>query len=77
MVLITCVFFVLQVMVIMAATGAIAAFLGTIALGNLLGASNMEGGLAMGAAGFMPIGGLIGAGLGAWLSYCSPRDIRF
>ncbi|MEP0942082.1 MAG: hypothetical protein ABJH63_01815 [Rhizobiaceae bacterium] len=53
----------------MAAIGAIVLFFGVIGIGNLLGASNMEGGLAMGAAGLMPIGGVVGAGLGIWLAW--------
>ena len=59
----------LLVMLIMAAIGAAGLFFGAIAFGNLLGASNMEGGLAMGAAGLMPIGGMIGAGFGIWLTW--------
>ena len=59
----------LQILVVMAAIGACVAFFGAIGLGLLFGASNMEGGLAMGAAGLMPIGGLVGAGLGLWLAW--------
>ena len=40
----------LQVVVICAALGAVLAFVGLMIFGNLAGASNMEGALAMGAA---------------------------
>ena len=41
----------LQMMALMAALGAVILFFGAITIGQLFGASNMEGGLAMGAAG--------------------------
>ncbi len=59
----------LQIVVIAAAVGAIAAFLGVIFLATLSGADDMNGGLAMGAAGFAPVGALVGAALGAWLAW--------
>jgi hypothetical protein len=56
-----------HLVVIGAVVGAFGAFYGSYGFGKLLGASDMEGGLAMGAAGMMPYGALIGAGLGIWL----------
>lgn len=57
------------IVVISAAIGATAMFFGTFFIATLFGASNINGGLAMGAAGLMPLGGLIGAGLGAWFAW--------
>lgn len=65
----------LLLMVLMAAIGAAILFFGAISFGNLLGASNREGGLAMGAAGLMPIGGMIGAGIGIWLTWWLSRKL--
>ena len=59
----------LLIVVTLAAVGATALFFGAIGISSLFGASHMEGGLAMGAAGLMPLGGLIGAGLGFWLTW--------
>ncbi|NRB32793.1 MAG: hypothetical protein HRU27_19575 [Rhizobiaceae bacterium] len=59
----------LQMMTLMAALGAVILFFGAITIGQLFGASNMEGGLAMGAAGLMPIGGMIGAAFGIWVTW--------
>lgn len=59
----------LQVTVIMAGLGAVITFFGLIAIGTLLGASQMEGALAMGAAGFAPIGAVIGAVIGLLLTW--------
>jgi len=58
-----------QCVLIAAALGAVAVFILVMALGALTGSSNINGGLAMGAAGMMPIGGVIGAALGAWLGW--------
>ena len=58
----------LQVVVICAALGAVLAFVGLMIFGNLAGASNMEGALAMGAAGLAPYGALAGAAIGVWIS---------
>lgn len=52
-----------------AALGAAAIFLGVILIGTLSGTSNDSGGLAMGAAGLTPYGGLAGAALGLWLGW--------
>ncbi len=60
---------ILLVAVIMGGVGAAAAFFGLIAIATLFGASNMEGGLAMGAVGFAPIGALVGAVVGLWLAW--------
>ena len=59
----------LQVVAIGAGVGAVATFFGLILLGTLAGASQMEGGLAMGAAGLAPIGALVGAAIGALLAW--------
>ncbi len=50
-----------QIIVIAAAVGVAAAFFGLLLVATLLGASDMEGGLAMGAAGFAPVGAVAGA----------------
>ncbi|NKB52253.1 MAG: hypothetical protein GKR97_08530 [Rhizobiaceae bacterium] len=60
---------ILQIAIIMGAVGAAIAFFGLIAIATLFGASNMEGGLAMGAVGFAPIGALVGAIIGLWLAW--------
>ncbi|MEM7430021.1 MAG: hypothetical protein AAF441_28470 [Pseudomonadota bacterium] len=52
-----------------AALGAFALFFGTILIGLLAGAETREGGLAMGAAGLTPVGGLLGACVGMWLGW--------
>ncbi len=62
----------LQIIVIAAAVGAAAAFFGLLLVATLLGASDMEGGLAMGAAGFAPVGAVAGAVL--WGVVCVADD---
>lgn len=57
------------IVAIAAAAGAFVAFVGIILLGTLTGSDNMNGGLAMGAAGLAPVGALAGAALGAWLAW--------
>lgn len=57
----------IYIVLISAVLGAAVAFFGVIVLAELMGASNINGGLAMGAVGYAPVGGLVGAGLGAWL----------
>ena len=59
----------IQLVVIAAAIGAVVVFLGVIALGTLTGSSNINGGLAMGAAGLMPVGAIAGAILGGVFSW--------
>ena len=58
-----------QVTLLAAALGAVVAFLGLILVGTMMGASTMEGGLAMGAVDFMRIGGFVGAIIGGWLAW--------
>ena len=60
---------ILQTVLLGAALGGMAMFFGVILLGSLTGSSNINGGLAMGAAGAMPIGGVIGAAIGLWLGW--------
>jgi len=69
MVLIAKLLLFLEVVAIAAAIGAIIAFFGLFLVATLAGASNMNGGLAMGAAGMAPVGAVVGAGLGAWLGW--------
>lgn len=69
MVVIAKVLLFLQIVVIATAVGAAAAFFGLVLIGTVLGASTMEGGLAMGAAGLAPVGAVIGAALAAWFSW--------
>lgn len=52
-----------------AGIGAVVAFFGIFIIATAMGDSNMNGGLAMGAAGLAPIGAIIGAGVGIWLSW--------
>jgi hypothetical protein len=59
----------LMIVVVLAAICAMALFFGAIGIGSLFGASHREGALAMGAAGLMPLGGLIGVGVGLWLTW--------
>lgn len=58
-----------------AAAGTAAAFFGSFLLATLLGANNMNGGLAMGAAGLAPWGGAIAAVLGGWYGWGLVRRI--
>lgn len=59
----------LQIVVLAAAIGAIVGFFGLILLGEVTGTSNINGGLAMGAAGFAPVSALVGALAGAWFGW--------
>ncbi len=59
----------IQIVIIAAALGAFGSFFGLISISLLLGADSREGALAMGAAGLMPIGGLLGAGIGVWVAW--------
>ncbi|MCP4182897.1 MAG: hypothetical protein GY761_06220 [Hyphomicrobiales bacterium] len=59
----------LQIVAITGALAGIITFLGVILIANLFGASNMEGALAMGAAGIAPFGALAGGILGAWIAW--------
>ncbi|MCB1440214.1 MAG: hypothetical protein H6888_16010 [Nitratireductor sp.] len=58
----------LQMAVIAAAIGAVVIFFGIIGLGFLTGSSNINGGLAMGAAGLVPAGAVAGAIVGVILA---------
>ena len=53
-------FFLVVAVAVGAALGAIGTFFGLISISLLLGASNMEGGLAMGAASLAPVGASLG-----------------
>ncbi len=59
----------LQIVIIAAAVGAVVAFIGLLLVAGLSGADDVNGGLAMGAAGFAPLGALVGAALGIWLAW--------
>lgn len=59
----------LQLAAVGAVAGAFVAFFGLILVAQLFGASTMEGGLAMGAVGFMPFGAIGGAGVAVWLCW--------
>ena len=59
----------LQITIIMAAVGAVVTFIGLISIATLFGASDREGGLAMGAAGIAPMGALVGAAIGLYLAW--------
>ncbi|MCB1478932.1 MAG: hypothetical protein KDJ62_08665 [Rhodobiaceae bacterium] len=63
------------IVVVAAAAGTVGIFFGSYYFGILLGASTMEGGLAMGAAGLAPWGGAIGGALGAWYAWRLVRRI--
>lgn len=65
----------LQIVVLAVAAGAVIAFFGIILIATLLGDTNMDGGLAMGAVGFGPIGAVAGAILGAWLAWFALKRI--
>lgn len=67
MVLIARVLLFLQLVVLAAAVGAVVTFFGLYIIARLLGADDMNGGLAMGAAGLAPYGAVAGALLGGWL----------
>ncbi|PHP65385.1 hypothetical protein CSC94_19895 [Zhengella mangrovi] len=64
----------LEVAILGAAGGALMAFYGVILLGMLTGSSNMNGGLAMGAAGIAPLGAVAGALGGVWLAWKIIRE---
>lgn len=59
----------IHIVLLSALCGAATIFIVVMVVGSLTGASNINGGLAMGAAGMTPIGGLIGAAIGAWLGW--------
>ncbi len=59
----------LQIVIIAAAVGAVVAFSGLLLVAGLSGGDDINGGLAMGAAGFAPVGALVGAALGVWLAW--------
>ena len=59
----------LQVVIITAAIGAAVTFVGLISIATMFGASDREGGLAMGAAGIAPMGALVGAAVGMLLAW--------
>lgn len=65
----------IAIVVVAAAVGAAGLFFGSFLLATLLGADNMNGGLAMGAAGLAPWGAAIGSGLGAWYAFRLLRHI--
>ena len=58
----------LFIIVLMAALGAVLAFIGVLLIGALTGVDDREGALAMGAAGFMPYGAVFGAVAGILLA---------
>jgi len=76
MVLIARLLLFIQIVIIAAVLGAAVIFFGTIVLAMMFGASDEEGALAMGAAGLMPAGAVIGAGLGAWLAWRMLRRMK-
>ncbi|MCP5096867.1 MAG: hypothetical protein GY943_15055, partial [Chloroflexi bacterium] len=59
----------LQIVIIAAAVGAVVAFFGLLLVAGLSGSDDVNGGLAMGAAGIAPVGALVGAALGVWLAW--------
>ena len=59
----------LQVVVITAGLGAVVTFIGLISIAKMFGASDREGGLAMGAAGIAPTGAVVGAAVGLYLAW--------
>ena len=59
----------LQIVAITGALAGIITFFGVILIANLFGASNMEGALAMGAAGIAPFGALAGGIAGALIAW--------
>lgn len=63
------IFLTIVIVALSAGAGAAILFFGLIFVSIMLGASTMEGGLAMGAAGLMPLGGLGGAIMGLWISW--------
>lgn len=58
-----------HVVAVAAVIGGFVAFFGSFFLFTLAGESNINGGLAMGSAGLMPIGAFAGALAGGWLSW--------
>ncbi len=69
MLLIARIFLFLQIVAAASALAGIITFFGVILIASLFGASNMEGGLAMGAAGVAPFGALAGGVSGAWFAW--------
>ncbi|WP_146301708.1 hypothetical protein [Nitratireductor mangrovi] len=61
--------FFVMIVLIAAVLGAAAAFFGMIAIGTVAGTDNTGGGLAMGAAGFAPVGAIVGAAIGTWFAW--------
>ncbi len=76
MVVIARVLLFILIVVVAAAIGAFGAFFGLYFLGRLMGADDREGGLAMGAAGYLPIGAVVGAALGAWFAWRTLRKLE-
>jgi len=68
-------FFLVVAVAVGAALGAIGTFFGLISISLLLGASNMEGGLAMGAASLAPVGAVLGGLGGGWLAWRLNRHL--
>ena len=69
MILIARILLFLQGIVVASALGAVITFFGVILVALLFGASDREGGLAMGAAGIAPLGAIAGGILGAWIAW--------
>jgi MFS family permease len=76
MVLIARVLLFVLIVAIAAVVGAFAAFFGLYFIGRLMGTSDFEGALAMGAAGFMPAGAVIGAIVGAIVAWRLIRKLE-
>ena len=76
MVLIARILLFVLIVAIAAVVGAFAAFFGLYFIGRLMGATDFEGALAMGAAGFMPIGAVAGAVAGAILAWVLIRKLE-
>ena len=76
MVLIARILLFVLIVAIAAVVGAFAAFFGLYFIGRLMGATDFEGALAMGAAGFMPAGAVVGAVAGAILAWVLIRKLE-
>lgn len=76
MVLIARILLFILIVAIAAVVGAFAAFFGLYFIGKLMGASDFEGALAMGAAGFMPAGAVVGAIAGAIFAWRLNRRLE-
>ncbi|MEM7300339.1 MAG: hypothetical protein AAF468_04580 [Pseudomonadota bacterium] len=59
----------IQIVALFAVAATVLTFLVAIFFGTLSGVSSREGALAMGAAGVAPLGGIVGAALGAWVGW--------